>query len=110
MLSYTAKRLAQTIFVLLGISLITFILLQVVPGDPVAMMLEKRADPETIAKVRHELGLDLPYHVQYLNFLKGAVRFDFGTSYFTKEVVSDALFRCFKVTVKLACMSLHLQQ
>ena len=105
MLSYTAKRLAQTIFVLLGISLITFILLQVVPGDPVAMMLEKRADPETIAKVRHELGLDLPYHVQYLNFLKGAVRFDFGTSYFTKEVVSDALFRCFKVTVKLACMS-----
>ena len=88
MLSYTAKRLAQTIFVLLGISLITFILLQVVPGDPVAMMLEKRADPETIAKVRHELGLDLPYHVQYLNFLKGAVRFDFGTSYFTKEVVS----------------------
>lgn len=72
MLSYTAKRLAQTIFVLLGISLITFILLQVVPGDPVAMMLEKRADPETIAKVRHELGLDLPYHVQYLNFLKGA--------------------------------------
>ena len=105
MLSYTAKRLAQTIFVLLGISLITFILLQVVPGDPVAMMLDKRADPETIAKVRHELGLDLPYHVQYLNFLKGAVRFDFGTSYFTKEVVSDALFRCFKVTVKLACMS-----
>ena len=105
MLSYTAKRLAQTIFVLLGISLITFVLLQVVPGDPVAMMLEKRADPETIAKVRHELGLDLPYHVQYFNFLKGAVHLDFGTSYFTKEVVSSALLRSFKVTVKLACMS-----
>lgn len=105
MLSYTAKRLAQTIFVLLGISLITFVLLQVVPGDPVAMMLEKRADPETIAKVRHELGLDLPYHVQYFNFLKGAVHLDFGTSYFTKEVVSSALLRSFKVTMKLACMS-----
>ena len=51
MLSYTGKRLLQTIFVLLGISLITFVLLQVVPGDPVALMLEKRADPETIAKV-----------------------------------------------------------
>lgn len=49
MLSYTAKRLVQTIFVLFGISLITFILLQVVPGDPVALMLEKRADPETNA-------------------------------------------------------------
>ena len=95
----------QTIFVLLGISLITFVLLQVVPGDPVALMLEKRADPETIAKVRKELGLDLPYYVQYLNFIKGAIHLDFGTSYFTKEVVTDALFRCFKVTVKLACMS-----
>ena len=105
MLSYTGKRLLQTIFVLLGISLITFVLLQVVPGDPVALMLEKRADPETIAKVRKELGLDLPYYVQYLNFIKGAIHLDFGTSYFTKEVVTDALFRCFKVTVKLACMS-----
>ena len=105
MLSYTGKRLLQTIFVLLGISLITFVLLQVVPGDPVALMLEKRADPETIAKVRKELGLDLPYYVQYLNFIKGAIHLDFGTSYFTKEVVPDALIRCFKVTVKLACMS-----
>ena len=105
MLSYTGKRLLQTIFVLLGISLITFVLLQVVPGDPVALMLEKRADPETIAKVRKELGLDLPYYVQYLNFIKGAIHLDFGTSYFTKEVVADALIRCFKVTVKLACMS-----
>ena len=105
MLSYTGKRLLQTIFVLLGISLITFVLLQVVPGDPVALMLEKRADPETIAKVRKELGLDLPYYVQYLTFITGAIHLDFGTSYFTKEVVTDALFRCFKVTVKLACMS-----
>ena len=63
MLSYTGKRLLQTVFVLFGISLITFILLQVVPGDPVALMLEKRADPETIARVRSELGLDLPYYV-----------------------------------------------
>lgn len=105
MTSYTLKRLAQTVFVLLGISLITFILLQVVPGDPVAMMLEKRADAETIAKVKHQMGLDQPYWIQYLNFLKGAIRLDFGTSYFTKEVVSEALFRSFKVTLRLACMS-----
>ncbi len=85
MLSYTIKRLAQTVFVLFGISLITFVLLQIVPGDPVALMLEKRADPETIAKVRHELGLDLPYYVQYFNFIKGAIHLDFGTSYFTNE-------------------------
>lgn len=105
MLSYIAKRLLQTIFVLFGISLITFVLLQVVPGDPVALMLDKRADAETIARVKHELGLDLPYYIQYFNFLKGAVHLDFGTSYFTKEVVSEALLRCFSVTVKLACMA-----
>ena len=105
MLSYIAKRLFQTIFVLLGISLITFVLLQVVPGDPVALMLDKRADAETIARVKHEMGLDLPYYIQYLNFLKGAIHLDFGTSYFTKEVVFSALMRSFGVTVKLACMA-----
>lgn len=80
MLRYIAKRLCQTLLVLLGISLITFILLQVVPGDPVELMLEKRADAETIARVRHELGLDLPLPQQYLNFVKGALRLDFRPS------------------------------
>ena len=105
MLSYTLKRLGQTVLVLIGITLITFILLNVVPGDPVAMMLDKRADEATIAMVRHEMGLDIPLPEQYLNFVKGAVRLDFGKSYFTKEVVTDALVRSFKVTVKLAAMS-----
>ena len=105
MLSYILKRLAQTILVLFGITLITFILLNVVPGDPVAMMLDKRADEATIEKVRHEMGLDVPLPEQYVNFIKGAVRLDFGKSYFTKEVVADAIIRSFKVTVKLAAMS-----
>ena len=105
MLSYILKRLAQTVLVLFGITLITFILLNVVPGDPVAMMLDKRADEATIEKVRHEMGLDVPLPEQYINFVKGAVRLDFGKSYFTKENVMDALVRSFKVTVKLAAMS-----
>ena len=105
MFSYTLKRLGQTVLVLIGITLITFLLLNVVPGDPVAMMLDKRADEATIEKVRHEMGLDVPLHEQYIDFVKGAVKLDFGTSYFTKEVVIDAIVRCFKVTVKLAAMS-----
>lgn len=105
MLSYTLKRLGQTVLVLFGITLITFILLNVVPGDPVAMMLDKRATPEAIAKVRTEMGLDKPLTEQYIDFVKGAVRLDFGKSYFTKEVVTDAIVRCFKVTVRLALMS-----
>ena len=105
MFQYTLKRLRQTFLVLIGITLITFLLLNVVPGDPVAMMLDKRADEATIEKVRHEMGLDVPLHEQYIDFVKGAVKLDFGTSYFTKEVVTDAIVRCFKVTVKLAAMS-----
>ena len=105
MFQYTLKRLGQTFLVLIGITLITFLLLNVVPGDPVAMMLDKRADEATIEKVRHEMGLDVPLHEQYIDFVKGAVKLDFCTSYFTKEVVTDAIVRCFKVTVKLAAMS-----
>ncbi len=105
MFSYILKRLGQTILVLIGISLVTFILLQVVPGDPVQLMLEKRADPQTIAAVRHELGLDLPLTTQYFNFLKNALHFDFGVSYFSKEPVTAVLLRCFKVTLKLTCLS-----
>lgn len=51
------------------------------------------------------MGLDVPLPEQYINFVKGAVRLDFGKSYFTKENVMDALVRSFKVTVKLAAMS-----
>ncbi|RFZ76393.1 ABC transporter permease [Lacrimispora amygdalina] len=105
MFRYVSKRLLQTLLVLIGISLITFILLQVVPGDPVELMLEKRADVETIARVRHELGLDVPLPQQYFNFIKGAFHLDFGKSYFTKESVTIALIRSFKVTAKLASMS-----
>ena len=105
MFSYTLKRLGQTVLVLIGITLSAFLLLNDVPGDPVAMMLDKRADEATIEKVRHEMGLDVPLHEQYIDFVEGAVKLDFGTSYFTKEVVIDAIVRCFKVTVKLAAMS-----
>lgn len=105
MLSYTFKRLIQTVFVLFGISLATFILINVVPGDPVQVMLEKRADPETIEKVRHELGIDKPLPEQYFNFVKGAVKLDLGKSYFTKEPVTQALSRSFMTTAKLASMS-----
>lgn len=105
MLSYTVKRFVQTIFVLVGITLATFILINVVPGDPVQVMLEKRADPETIAKVRHELGIDKPLPEQYFNFVKGAVKLDLGKSYFSKEPVTTVLTRSFVTTAKLAAMS-----
>jgi peptide/nickel transport system permease protein len=99
------KTNIRTILVLIGVTLVTFILLNVVPGDPVQLMLEKRADDVTIERVRHELGLDRPLPVQYISFLEGAVKLDFGKSYFSKEPVTAALARSFKVTIQLAFLS-----
>ena len=99
------KRIGQTLIVLFAISVIVFLLMNVIPGDPVALMLEKRADPATMAKVRHELGLDQPLFIQYLDFIKGVFQGDLGTSYFTKEPVLDTLTRSFFITLQLAACS-----
>jgi len=105
LLLYIAKRLCQTVFVLVGITFATFCLINIVPGDPVQVMLEKRADPEMIQQVRHELGTDKPLPEQYINFVEGAVKFDLGKSYFSKEPVMSMLLRGFLVTAKLAAIS-----
>lgn len=102
MAGYILRRLSQTFIVLLGISLVTFILMNVVPGDPVLLMLEKRATAETVERIRHEMGLDKPLAAQYFNFVTKAVQMDLGRSYFTKEPVMTALTRRFGVTLKLA--------
>ena len=102
MASYILKRLLQTVVVLFGISLVTFVLMNVVPGDPVLLMLEKRATPETVERIRREMGLDRPLTEQYLQFVTKAVQLDLGRSYFTKEPVMTSLTRRFGVTLKLA--------
>ena len=102
MASYILKRLAQTVIVLWGVSFVTFVLMNVVPGDPVLLMMQKRATPEAVARIRREMGLDKPLRVQYFNFVKGALKFDLGRSYFTKEPVMTALARRFGVTLRLA--------
>lgn len=105
MFHYILRRIAQTALVLIGITLVTFILLNVIPGDPVALMLEKRADPESIAKVRHELGLDVSLPRQYLRFLNGILHFDLGKSYFTRRDVVATLIHAFAITLRLAASS-----
>ena len=102
MLSYFIKRLLQAIFVVIAISIITFALMNVIPGDPVSIMMNKRADAATIQKLRHELGTDLPLTTQYFNMVKKALHGDLGKSFFSGRPVSDLLSQKFKVTLKLA--------
>ena len=108
MLKYFLSRISQTVIVLFGVTLLTFILLNVAPGDPVAIMLEKRADPIIVERVRHELGLDKPLYIQYLTYISKAVRGDLGKSYFQKTPVINMVVQGFKVTIRLGALSLLL--
>ncbi|HLR46043.1 MAG TPA: glutathione ABC transporter permease GsiC, partial [Deinococcales bacterium] len=66
MFSYVLRRLVQAIPVIIGVSLITFILMIMVPGDPVQKLLGQRASPEAVAELRRNMGLDAPYWQQYV--------------------------------------------
>ena len=77
---YIAKRLLNLIPVLLGITLLVFAFLHLIPGDPAVTMLGDRATPDRVAALRERLGLNQPLPLQYLTFLWNLVRLDFGTS------------------------------
>lgn len=106
MLKFTLRRLYQTVIVLLGVTLVTFIMVNVVPGDPVAVMLQKKADDATINRIREQMGLNDPLPAQYFRFLTNAVTGDFGNSYFQKKPVMELILRAFSVTGTLAILVL----
>ena len=101
MVNYIVRRLLISIPVLIGITLITFILLNVVPGDPVEIML-KRSDDATIEKVREQLGLNDPLAVQYGRFVRNACKGDLGKSFITGLPVSGMIKTAFPNTIRLA--------
>jgi len=99
---YILKRLLLFIPTLLGITLITFILMQYMPGDPVTAMVGERASPETIAHIRTELGLDKSLTYQYFMYLNRLGTGQLGRSYYTNRKVSDDLLQKFPNTARLA--------
>lgn len=88
MLKYILRRTLYMIPILFGVTLITFILFNVVGGDPAAQAAGKYASAEQIARLRHELGLDGSLLQQYLFFLKQVFTFDYGRSWATKQEIS----------------------
>ncbi|MCL6635185.1 MAG: ABC transporter permease subunit [Peptococcaceae bacterium] len=102
---YLLHRLLGLVPVLLGISLITFFLLRLVPCDPAEVYLRLSQIPPTdemVAAVRAELGLDRPLYVQYIDWLGRVLRLDFGTSFVTRKPVLDEILRCIPATLQLA--------
>lgn len=104
MLSYIVRRLLQTIPIILGVSLIIFLLFTKVGEDPVRVALGTHATPEAIADLKAKWGLDQPLHIQYLDFLKQIVTFDFGESFVSREKLSDLFAAGAIVSLKLTAV------
>jgi peptide/nickel transport system permease protein len=87
MLAYLARRLAASLFILLGVSVVTFGLTFIIPADPVAMIAGRTSTPEIREQIRHQLGLDRPLPEQYAIYLGRLVQGDLGKSYARKSDV-----------------------
>src|SRR5690349_21938012 len=105
--AYVARRVAATMPVLLGVSLLVFSMLELVPGDPVQMMLsEFQTTPEQIARLRAQLHLDEPLPMQFGRFVWDAVHGDLGTSIRTRRPVTTEIEDNFPSTLQLAVAGL----
>jgi peptide/nickel transport system permease protein len=105
---YAIRRTLTVIPVLLGVSILVFGFVHLIPGDPAVTMLGERATPEKVAEVRARLGLDRPIHEQYLLYLRKVLRGDLGVSIVRGDPVLTDLLRRFPATVELAVASMVL--
>ncbi|MBO7661814.1 MAG: ABC transporter permease [Clostridia bacterium] len=102
MLRTLAQRLVQAVIVLAGVMLLIFVMLRIVPGNPVETMMGEHASRETVDRISAEMGLDQPLHIQFFRYLSSALRGDFGTSYTLGKPVSQLLRTAFVNTLILA--------
>lgn len=91
MKSYILRRFAQSFFILLGVSFITFLLLYILPADPARQIAGRSATPEAVANIRAQLGLDQSLFVQYWNYLINLFQGDLGRSYLQKTDVAELI-------------------
>ncbi len=105
MRDYLIKRILLALGVIFAISAITFFVLNIVPGDPVRVMVGDMADEATIQRVREQMGLNKPVLEQYANWLTNMLHGDFGTSYTQRKAVVTLMGQAFGTTVKVAAFA-----
>ncbi len=108
MLRYALKRLMSLMVSLVVASLVIFVVIEVAPGDPASFMLGINAQPDTVAALRSELGLDVPKWQRYLDWVGGMLHGDFGTSYTYRTPVSGMIADRLWVSLPLALFALTL--
>ena len=106
MIRYVFKRLVWGIPILIGVTLVTFLLFNYFAGNPVYQFLGKAASAADVAALEHQYGLDKPLWLQYVDYLWQIVRFDFGRSFATKEPVGELVWRAAGPSVSLTLPAL----
>ncbi len=101
MAAYLIRRLVQAALILLGVSLVTFFLLYLLPADPVRQIAGRSATAQTVQNIREQLGLDQPFVVQYWRYLSGLVHGDLGRSYLQKSEVAVLIWARLPATLLL---------
>jgi peptide/nickel transport system permease protein len=96
------RQIMQASIVLLNVSIVVFVLVRVVPGDPARLMLGMEATDEAVRAARTQFGFDRPFYVQYAQFIGGALRGDLGQSVRFRRPVGDLVRETFPATVELA--------
>ncbi len=108
MMGLLARRMATLFLTLLAVSALVFFVMDVLPGDPAAIMLGTSASPDTLAALRHELGLNQPLVLRYFSWIANALHGDFGTSYVYGVPVSQLLVERLAVTLPLTVIAVML--
>ena len=103
---YIARRLLALIPVLLGVSILVFSLIRMIPGDPVTVMLGERARPADIERVREEMGFNRPIYIQYFEWMRRVLRGDLGTSIINRTPVMDELKQRLPATIEIVIASM----
>jgi len=100
------RRLVGTALVLLGVSVVVFLMIKLIPGDPAATLLGPQGTPEEVRQLRAAMGLDRPVAIQYLRWLERAVHGDLGTSTSLAQPVTSLVFTSFRNTALLGAASI----
>jgi glutathione transport system permease protein len=105
MLAYVVRRLFMAVPVLIGVSVLVFLIVHIAPGDPAEIVAGPTAPRDVVEDVRRQLGLDQPFYVQYWRYISRAVQGDLGRSLVTRRSVSDEIRRTFPNTLELVVVS-----
>jgi peptide/nickel transport system permease protein len=109
MAAYAVRRVTWLFFTLFVVSVITFSIAFLMPTDPARMVAGPNAPPSVVNNIHHELGLDRPFYIQYVDFVNRALHGDFGRSYRTQQEVLPAIVERFPYTAELAMLGVLIE-